>query len=112
MAILIASEMTLSTAAYTKTANLVIGRNQFLGKGRIQVIALGSAIGQNITFNVGGVPLSEDLPVPFTGTTGGISVKDNVLIDQVIAGGTAEMYIRNTTVGALTMDYAVYFTPM
>ena len=35
MAILIASAMTLSTAAYTKTANLITGRNQFLGKGRI-----------------------------------------------------------------------------
>lgn len=112
MAILIASAMTLSTGAYTKTANLITGRNQFLGKGRIQVIARGSAIGNNLSVSVSGVPLMDDQPLPFVGTTGALSVKDHVVIDQVINGGTAEMYIRNTTVGALTTDYAVYFTPM
>ena len=112
MAILIASAMTLSTAAYTKTANLITGRNQFLGKGRIQVVMLGSAIGQNLTVSIGGVPLSDDQVCPYTGTTGALVAKDHIIIDQVIAGGTAEMYIRNTTVGALTADYAVYFTPM
>ena len=112
MAILIASAVTLSVGAYTKTGNLVIGRNQFLQKGRIQVIALSSAIGNNITFNVGGVPLADDQVIPFTGTTGAMNVKDHIVIDQVIAGGTAELYIRNTTVGGLTCDYAIYFTPM
>lgn len=112
MAILIASDMTLSTAAYTKTANLITGRNQFLGKGRIQVIARGSAIGMNLSVSIGGVPLMDDAALPFIGTTGALSVKDHVVVDQVIAGGTAEMYLRNTTVGALTTDYAVYFTPM
>lgn len=112
MAIMIASDMTLSIAAYTKSANLIAGRNQFLQKGRIQVVCRGSAIGMNLTFSVGGVPLSDDQALPFIGATGGLSVKDHVVIDQVIAGGTAEMYLRNTTVGALTTDYAVYFTPM
>ena len=112
MAILIASAMTLSTAAYTKTANLITGRNQFLQKGRVQVIARGSAIGNNVSVSIGGVPLMDDQALPFIGTTGALSVKDHVIIDQVIAGGTAEMYIRNTTVGPLTTDYAVYFTPM
>lgn len=112
MAILIASAMTLSTAAYTKTANLITGRNQFLGKGRIQVIARGSAIGMNLSVSIGGVPLIDDSALPFIGTTGALSSRDHVIIDQVIAGGTAEMYLRNTTVGALTTDYAVYFTPM
>lgn len=112
MAILIGSDLTLSTGAYTKTANLITGRNQFLGKGRIQVVVLGSAIGQNLSLSIGGVPLCDDQVIPFTGTTGGMNVKDHVIIDQVIGGGTAEMYIRNTTAGALTSDYAVYFTPM
>ena len=112
MAILIASDMTLSTAAYTKSGNLIIGRNQFLQKGRIQVVARGSAIGMNMTVTVGGVPLADDAAIPFIGTTGGLSVKDHVCVDQVIAGGTVEMYLRNTTVGALTTDYAIYFTPM
>ena len=112
MAILIGSAMTLSTGAYTKTANLITGRNQFLQKGRIQVIARGSAIGMNLSLSIGGVPLMDDQALPFIGTTGSLSAKDHVIIDQVIAGGTAEMFLRNTTAGALTTDYAVYFTPM
>lgn len=112
MAILIASAMTFSIAAYEKSINLITGRNQFLGKGRIQVVMLGSAIGNNLTVSIGGVPLSDDQVCPYTGTTGQMNAKDHVIIDQVIAGGTAEMYIRNTTVGGLTADYAVYFTPM
>ncbi len=112
MAICIGTAMTLSTAAYTKSGNLIIGRNQFLQKGRIQVIARGSAIGMNLSVSIGGVPLIDDQALPFIGTTGALSVKDHVVVDQIIAGGTAEMYLRNTTVGALTTDYAVYFTPM
>lgn len=112
MATLIGSAMTLSTAAYTKTTNLITGRNQFLAKGRIQIVARGSAIGMNITATISGVPLADDLALPFIGTTGALSVKDHVVVDQVIAGGTMEMYLRNTTAGALTTDYAVYFTPM
>lgn len=112
MAICIGTAMTLSTAAYTKSANLITGRNQFLQKGRIQVVARGSAIGMNLSLSIGGVPLMDDQALPFIGTTGALSVKDHIVVDQVIAGGTAELYLRNTTVGALTTDYAVYFTPM
>lgn len=112
MAILVASGMTVSTAAYTKTADLVSGRNQYVGKGRLQVCARGSAIGMNITVNVGGVALADDNALPFIGTTGALSVKDHIIVDQVVAGGRVECFLRNTTVGALTTDYAIYFTPM
>lgn len=112
MAILVASGMTVSTAAYTKTADLVSGRNQYVGKGRIQLVARGSAIGMNTTLNVGGVALADDNALPFIGTTGALSVKDHVVIDQVVSGGRVEFFLRNTTAGALTTDYALYFTPM
>lgn len=112
MAIVIGSDVTLSTGAYTKTANLITGRNQFLQKGRIQVVALPSAVGMNMSLSIGGVPLVDDQKIGWFGTTGSMNVKDHVVVDQVIAGGTAEMYLRNTTVGALTTDYVVYFTPM
>lgn len=112
MAILVASGMTVSTAAYTKTADLVSGRNQYVGKGRLQLVARGSAIGMNVTLNVNGIALADDSALPFIGTTGALSVNDHVVIDQVIAGGRIEMFLRNTTVGALTTDYALYFTPM
>jgi len=112
MAILVASGMTKSTAAYTKSDDLITGRNQYVGKGRLQVVARGSAAGMNLTVNVGGVALADDQPIPFIGTTGALSVKDHVVIDQVVAGGRIEFFLRNTSAGSLTTDYAVYFTPM
>jgi len=112
MAIPILTGITVSTAAYTKTANLMTGSHQFLGKGRLVVVALGSAIGMNISVLVGGVPLMDDRALPNFGTSGTLKATDHTVIDQVIAGGTAEFYLRNTTVGALTTDYAVFFTPM
>ena len=112
MAYLIASGMTTSTAAYTKSSNLVTGRNQFLGKGRLQLVARGSAIGMNVSLIVGGVALADDGAIPFIGTTGALSNKDHMVVDQVISGGVVEFYLRNTTAGSLTTDYALYFTPM
>jgi hypothetical protein len=112
MAYAIASAQALSTAAYTKSAEQVVGRNQILGKGRIQLYAKGSAAGMNISLNVGGVPLMDDLAVPSIGTTGTLSTQDNAVIDQVIGGGFVSLTFRNTTAGALTMDYLLLFTPM
>ena len=112
MAIVVTSGTAVSTAANTKSADQVTGRNQYIGKGRIQLVAKGSATGMNATLNVGGVALIDDQSVLFTGTAGTISVKDNVLVDQNVAGGRVELYLRNTTAGALTTDYIVYFTPL
>jgi len=108
----IATGVTVSTAAYTKTANLITNRNQFLGKGRLQVFALGDAVGMNITLNVGGVSIADDLPIVPFGTTGGLNVAQHQIVDQVVAGGVAEFFLRNTTIAARTTDYIVLFTPM
>lgn len=108
----IATGVTLSTGAYTKTSNLITNRNQFLPKGRLQVFALGSAIGMNITINIGGVTICDDLAIVPFGTTGTLNVQSHQIVDQVVAGGVAEYFLRNTTVGALTTDYIVLFTPM
>jgi len=115
MAIVVASGVTLSTAANTKTADLVTGRNQYVGKGRLQLVVKASAAaatGMLCTLNCGGVALADDARIPFTGTTGTISTNDNTLIDQVVAGGRVEFFLRNDSAGALTTDYAIYFTPM
>jgi len=112
VAIPILTGITVSTAAYTKSANLLTGSHQFLQKGRLVVVALGSAIGMNMQVSVGGVPLMDDRELPNFGATGTMKVADHTVIDQVIAGGTAELYLRNTTAGALTTDYLVFFTPM
>lgn len=107
----IASDVTLSTGAYTKTDNLVTGRNQFLPKGTITIIARGSAIGMRTSFLVGGIAIVDDLVIPYFGTTGALDASTHIVANQAIAGGVAEFYLRNTTVGALTTDYTVLFTP-
>lgn len=112
MAIVVTSGSAVSVAANSKSSDQVTGRNQYVGKGRIQVIAKNSATGTNMTLNVGGVALMDDNIIPYTGTAGTLSVNDNVLIDQVVAGGRVELFLRNTTAGALTTDFLIYFTPL
>jgi len=114
MAIIVASGTTYSQGANSKSADLVTGRNQFVGKGRIQLIAKASvaaATGMLATLNVGGVALADDSRIPYAGTTGTISTKDNILVDQMVAGGRVEFFLRNDSAGALTTDYIIYFTP-
>ena len=109
MAIVVASGTAVSTAANTKSADQVSGTYQFIGKGKVTLIARGSATGMNATLFVGGVPLINDNAIPYTGTAGAISVNDHVVASQLMAGGRIELYLRNTTGGALTTDYIVYF---
>lgn len=115
MAIVVASGTTVSTAAGAKSADLVTGRNQYVGKGRLQLVARGSAAaatGMLVTLNCGGVALVDDQLIPYAGATGGLSVKDHMILDQVVAGGRVEMFLRNNSGGALTTDYLILFTPM
>lgn len=111
MAITVASGVTTSTAANTKSSDLITGRNQFVGKGRLQVYARGSAAGMTLTINAGGIALIDDQAIPFFGATGSLSKNDHMVIDQMIAGGRIEAFLRNTTGGALTTDYTIDFTP-
>lgn len=115
MAIVVASGTTLSLTTGLKSSDVVTGRNQYVGKGKIQVCARGSAAastGIRMTVNVGGVALVDDQLVPYTGTTGGLSVRDHMIIDQVVAGGRVECFFRNDSGGTLTVDYLILFTPM
>lgn len=112
MAVVINSQTALSTGANTKTADLVSGTYQFIGKGKVTVVAKGSATGMYITCLVGGVSLVNDFPIPYTGTAGTISINDNIIASQVMKGGRVELYLRNTTGGALTTDLLVLFEPM
>lgn len=111
MAIVVASNNSVSTAANTKSADQVSGRNQYVGRGRIQLFARGSATGMNVTLNVGGVALIDDQALPYFGTAGALSVNDHAVVDQVVAGGRVEFFLRNTTGGALTTDFLILFTP-
>jgi hypothetical protein len=111
MAILISSNVTLSTAANTKTADLVSGVNQFVPAGTIELFARSSAAGMNHSLTVNSVPLVDDQPISFFGATGALSTNDHKIINQKINGGRIQYFLRNTTGGALTTDYQINFTP-
>lgn len=115
MAIVVASGVALSLTTGTKSADQVSGRNQYVGKGKLQVCARGSAAaatGIRCTVNVGGVALIDDQLVPYAGTAGALSVRDHMIVDQTVAGGRVECFFRNDSAGTLTVDYLILFTPM
>lgn len=109
MSVVVGSATAVSTAANTTTANVVSGTYEFLSKGKVTLIAKGSATGMYVTLLVGGITIINNQPIPYTGTAGTISVNDNVMASQMIAGGRVEFYLRNATGGALTTDYILYF---
>jgi len=112
MAIVVASGTAVSVVANVKSADQVSGTYQFVGKGRVTLVAKGSATGMNVTLLVGGVALVNDHAVPYTGTAGTISTVDNVVASQVMAGGRIEFFLRNTTGGTLTTDFILLFDAM
>ena len=50
--------------------------------------------------------------IPFTGTAGTLDVSAHIIVSQVIQGGRVELFFRNTTAGALTVNYMLLFEPM
>ena len=112
MAVLIASGTTVSVAANTKSADQVSGQYQNVGKGKFTLIGLPSATGINVQLSVGGITLINDLPAPSFGTTGSLDASAHVIVSQIMAGGRVELFFRNTTAGALTVDYQLLFEPM
>ena len=47
----------------------------------------------------------------FFGATGALSVNDHVVCSQSMNGGRIQFFLRNTSGGALTTDYVLYFDP-
>lgn len=111
MALVVGSKSALSVAANAKSADQVTGQYEFVGKGKFTLIALGSATGLNVSCSVGGVNLVNDQAIPFTGTAGTIDTSAHVIASQVLGGGRIELFFRNTTVGALTVDFILMFEP-
>jgi len=112
MAIVVASTSALSVAANGKSADQVSGQYQHVGRGKFTLISRASATGLNTTCAVGGINLVNDQVIPYTGTAGGVSATDNVVASQVMAGGRIELFFRNTTGAAITVDSILYFEPM
>lgn len=112
MAVVVDTETALSTAANTKTADLVSGQYEFVGKGKFTLAALGSATGMNIELRIGGITIVGDQPIPWTGTAGGLDISAHVIASQSLQGGRVELFLRNTTGGALTVDLILLFEPL
>lgn len=112
MAVVIATTSALSTAANTKTADLVSGQYEFVGKGKFTLAALGSATGMNVELRIGGITVIGDQAIPWTGTAGGIDISAHVMASQTLNGGRVELFLRNTTGGALTVDLILLFDPL
>lgn len=112
MAVVIATRTALSTAANTKTADLVSGQYEFVGKGKFTIAALGSATGMNVELRIGGITVVGDQAIPWTGTAGGLDLSAHVMASQTLNGGRVELFLRNTTGGALTTDLILLFDPL
>jgi len=111
MTSVIVSGMAQSLTTGTKSADLVSGTYQFIGRSKITLIAKGSATGMTVTLLVGGIAVVNDQPIPFFGTTGTMSVNDNIVCSQLVQGGKVELYLRNPTGGTLTADFTLLFDP-
>ena len=111
MAVTIVSKTTFSVLANVKSVDQVTGQYENVGKGKIILAGLSSATGLNATLSIGGITVINDQPIPWFGTTGTLSLSDNVISSQQLNGGKVELFFRNTTGGTLTVDYQLMFEP-
>lgn len=91
---------------------MVSGTYEFIGKGRLNLAARGSATGMNVSLSVGGIFIIDDQPVVAFGAAGGLSQLDHAMVSQMVAGGRVILQLRNVTAGALTCDAMLTFDPM
>jgi hypothetical protein len=114
MAVIVASASALSVSANSVSAEQVSGTYQFTGAGKYSLYAKSSATGMNVTCIIGGTNLVVDSAIPFTGTAGTLDTSANPLVSQTIYGlsNKAELKFRNTTGGALTVDYILLWDPI
>jgi len=114
MAVLIASGSALSVSANSTSAEQVSGTYQFTNAGTYSLYAKASATGMNATLIVGGTILANDLAIPFTGTAGTLDTSANPFVSQRLLGlnNKAELKFRNTTGGAVTVDFMLLWDPL
>lgn len=114
MGVIITAGTAVSVAANTKSADQVSGTYQFMPYDSVIVIyCRGSATGMNIQLFIAGAAVLNDQPVPWTGTAGAITRKDHEMASfPAPAGSRVELYLRNTTGGALTTDFLLEAEPL
>lgn len=110
MGLIIVNGTALSVAANsTSSEQIQTSTYQFIPfDGTLRMACRGSATGINVSFSAAGQTLCNDQPTPYTGTAGAISILDHEMASVPIEQGSrAELKFRNTTAGALTIDYIV-----
>lgn len=84
--------------------------NRAPGNGVITIAARASVTGLNIQFAVGETIVANDTVIPFTGTAGGLSLLDHVVLQTgARAFSQLSLRFRNTTGGAITVDSLIKF---
>ena len=114
MGLILVNGTALSVAANaTSTEQVQQSTYQFIPfAGMVTLAARGSATGLNIQLAAAGQTLCNDQAIPYTGTAGAISVLDHEVVQfPVEAGSRCELRFRNTTAGALTVDYILTLEP-
>jgi len=113
MGVQVASTTALSVSANTKSSDQISGTYQFAPfDGEMVVYARCSATGLNVIVVVDGTAVINDQAISFTGTAGAISKIDHEVASLPIdAGARIELFFRNTTAGALTVDSIVELNP-
>lgn len=108
MGLIMVNATALSVAANaTSSEQVQTSTYQFVPfTGVATLAARGSATGLNIQLAAGGQTLCNDQAIPYTGTAGAISLIDHEVVTfPVEEGSRIELRFRNTTAGALTVDY-------
>jgi hypothetical protein len=115
MGLIMVNATALSVSANATSAEQVqTSTYQFVPFTGVAYLACrGSATGINVQLAAGGQTLCNDQPIPYTGTAGAISIVDHELVSfPVAAGSRIELRFRNTTAGALTVDYVLSLEEM
>jgi len=110
MGLIMVNATALSVAANATSAEQVqTSTYQFVPfDGIAYLSARSSATGINVQLAAAGQTLCNDQPTPFTGTAGAISVIDHEMVSFPVAeGDRIELRFRNSTAGALTVDYVL-----
>jgi hypothetical protein len=108
MGLILVNATALSVAANATSAEQVqTSTYQFVPfTGTATLSARGSATGLNVQLAAGGQTLCNDQPIPYTGTAGAISILDHEIVSfPVEEGSRIELRFRNSTGGALTVDF-------
>ncbi len=110
MALTLVSATGLSVAANATSAEQVqTSTYQFVPfTGTAFLAARASATGMNVTLAAAGQVLQNDQPIQSFGTSGALSVIDHETVSFPVAEGSRiELRFRNTTGGAVTVDYTL-----